>query len=502
MQLDSLKGRTASAVLLTVLLTMLAIALRAFPVPFSSEWLYVLLPYLRYHSDALAADWTLQHLGPAHSFFDLLAGLPMLAANTTVVAWVGRVFGAAVVLRLLLRLGEVTGIPLAYSAVGIAIWLATGQGLDNVGNEWMVGTFEAKPFAYAALLGSLMLSTQDRRPLAAGVLLGLSFSLHPAVGLWGGIGILGGAIASRTNVRKLALIACGGFFASLPGLVPLLLAKGNGQGTSADTWEFFVRLGAPQHVDPSVFNRTSLFLIWPLLIFNLLSVRKSTSTRTATFLGGFQLALAVFFALGLVAFQMGQYAILQYMPFRLLPVMLPLFFFWNILDAYHRRMLAPDRPWYSVFALICLLGFVSPTTVIVHAVADARAVRAARSNGDDYARAFIWIRDSTPESGGAILPPWREDSYFLTQRPQLVNIQAVPYGDLTGWRLRIESVLGPLEARLPDSAYAARYRALAPAQVEKLAKEYHLRYLVTDALLPFSTLLKSGSVRVYDLGGI
>ena len=112
-----------------------------------------------------------------HLFFNVAAGAPTLLFPLPVVAWAGRIVSWALCGVALLQLGRRMGLEPVRAAPAILLWLAFGQTL--YGGEWMIETFEAKPFAYASLLFALdgIMAGKFRR---AGLLLGLAFAIHPS----------------------------------------------------------------------------------------------------------------------------------------------------------------------------------------------------------------------------------------------------------------------------------------------------------------------------------
>ena len=83
----------------------------------------------------------------------------------------------------LLRLGRTFGLAPMGAVLGVTLWLVAGQSL--VGSETLFPTFEAKTVAWILLLYALVRLLERRYDLAA-ILAGLSFTLHPSVGLQGG----------------------------------------------------------------------------------------------------------------------------------------------------------------------------------------------------------------------------------------------------------------------------------------------------------------------------
>ena len=161
------------------------------PVPRLSEELY--LPLVRRVADPsyLHGDWTFGGSFGEHWLFDHMFSPLAGALSVNVFGWLGRLVFWPVLGFLLIKLGTRFGLPAWPATFAITFWLLSNQAL--VGNEWILGTFEAKTVAYVCLLGALLALTRNRIPLGL-ALLGLTVSFHPAVGLWsafaGGLALL------------------------------------------------------------------------------------------------------------------------------------------------------------------------------------------------------------------------------------------------------------------------------------------------------------------------
>src|SRR2546429_8210681 len=81
------------------------------------------------------------------------------------------------------RVGRQFRIPNWVVSLAILLWMVQRQSF--VSNEWIIGTFEAKCAAYACLLWAIDFILR-RRVVVPALLIGLAFTFHSAVGLWGG----------------------------------------------------------------------------------------------------------------------------------------------------------------------------------------------------------------------------------------------------------------------------------------------------------------------------
>jgi len=146
-----------------------------------------------------------------------------------IVGWSGRIAVWILSLPALIKLGRRWEIPDWTIAVSIFLWLAFSQSVVN--DEWIFGGFEAKTIAYICLLFSL-LGFSKGRIIAPAVLLGPSFSFHPAVGLWA-IPAIGSALLSEKipTIDFAKVVGVTALF-SLFGLIPLF-AEQTSQATNS-----------------------------------------------------------------------------------------------------------------------------------------------------------------------------------------------------------------------------------------------------------------------------
>ena len=170
------------------------------------------------------------------------------------------------------------------------------QSLGSLSGEWLVGGVESKVFAYGFAFAALA-SGFDRRPLAAGVWMGLAISFHPIVGLWCVAAAMMGTAANIvlrrdhatvpeprrtarvktsfdwriTSVAAMAMIVC-----ALPGLLPALSLFGGVDpeiAARADRLQVGTRLA--HHLDPTQFPLSAYRYYALLLVLTALLWRAS-----------------------------------------------------------------------------------------------------------------------------------------------------------------------------------------------------------------------------------
>jgi hypothetical protein len=477
----------------------LVLALRGAPVPSGNELVYLLAPWQVWHPGFLQGDWTFARPWPEHWVFNNVIGALTLVLPLPVFGWVGRLACWALGLLGLLRLGRRFGLSDGAATLAIALWLAIGQTI--LAADWMFKTFEAKSVAYVFLLFAIDRYLAGRERWAA-ALLGLCFSFHPSVGASAALGFGAVLLLRRTPWKELAGFVAWTFIWSLPGLIPLLPSLAAGVGNARETWRFMVEIRMATHLDPARFERRAILCVYLLFGFSWLHAASHREDRALQFSRGFLLGLALLFTGGLAARAAGWWQLLQVFPFRVFPLLAPLFFFFHACRAYaDLRTGATLRPAVLVLGLIGLMTLKDPLGGISDQVYNARV---DAWPDDDLGRTFEWIAGHTPEGTVAILPPWRKDTFYRTQRGQVVNWDAVRYDQTAEWRARMEALCGPLDQVVKEKVRMQQiedyYDHLSQQQVEDIASRYGGSYLVSRASYPFPIRFTAGQYRVYEVG--
>lgn len=505
-------GRMVAPTLLVLAVTLL---LYGWPVPRLSEELY--LPLVRRVADPsyLRGDWTFAGNFSEHWLFDRLFAPVAQVMSVPAFGWLGRLVCWPVLGALLIRLGTRFGLGVWAAAAAVTFWLIGNQSL--FGGEWILGTFEAKTVAYICFLGSLLAVTTRRIPLGL-ALLGLTFSFHPAVGLWSayatGIALLAVPSTRRPTLRWcwLAVVL------AIPGFVGALAAVGEG----SDALNRFVVLEAiPYHTDPFFSGKTlvaaqlalHLVVITGMLAFNLWSFARSDRSLTQRFFVVFQVAAAVPFVLAFIARALDLWSFLRLMPLRSFPLIVPLVFFFQAFRYAHRiattgtsrrRRRRGRRRAALVVVATFAIALVPTTPLLAGPRMVVRNVE-AWTTVDHMARAFEWVRDNTPTTTRCIVPVDRQDAFDRTERPIVANWQAIPYDRLPEWRRRIDALVGGAgyfagsgwHGDLEDLREA--YDGLSTEQVDAIAERYRAGCLISETRYPYRVLHRDGDVRVYLL---
>lgn len=471
-------------------------------VPSNNESLYLLQLAKFWNPNLLSNDWTFSGPLTSHFVFNFVFGPLTLLFPLEVVGWIGRILSWSLILVALLQVGRHFRIPLWMISGSILLWLLYRQSI--VGGEWILGTFEAKCIAYGLLFFSLNGFLQQRLILPS-ILLGLAFSFHPVVGLWGALAVGFSLIVLRYPIAALIRSGCYTALFALPALIPLLMTPFQSGAEAAEIWRFLALVVIPYHFDPFFFgaNGKDLLLLAVLLCFNWFHFRLDNNNHALRLLISFQAFLGLFFVFGFIARFTDNYQFLMLMPCRLFPVFLPLFFFLHLMSAlYHCCSIKAGKGLVMV-GFLALATFGNPLDLFLESVKKHYSLWTRQE--EDWEKAFKWLAKNAPINSIVISPPWRGESFYLSQRAQIASWWVPRVDRLTEWRERLESVAGDVSGVRPKTTKARmdhmidHYNQLTATDVESLADKYGAAYLVSSTTYGYPVIFQSGTYKVYSL---
>ena len=467
-------------------------------VPSSNEYSYLLRLVKTYHPQFLLNDITFSTPANEHWLFNHLFGVLTFAFPIEMIGWIGRLSCWAILIYALMRLGRYWKIPLWMISGAIFLWLCAGQSI--VADEWMIGGFEAKCVAYCCLLFALDGFCKGRE-IVPSILLGLTFSFHPAVGLWGiPAAIIALAVFRWEFTRIIKITVIAGVF-SLFGIVPLFFTELAGSVSTAEDWKYMVLVGYPFHLDALSWAKSSIILLFFLIAFCALFMfqkRAGKSERTLIFFISFLAVLFIFFCGGLVLTAFGKYELLRYMPMRLFPLFAPLFFLFTLAKAYQQKTFSPPANILTIVGLFALLAWTNPFAGAFSQIREN--IDSRRPVNDGAAECFVWIRENTENGTVAIAPPWRNDFWYLSNRAEVINLAYAPVSNIGAWRERLDRLAGshPFEKGLREKEEMRKfYLDLSETEVINISKDYGARILVSETEYPFPKLFQNGKYKVY-----
>lgn len=104
-----------------------------------------------------------------------------------------------------------------------------------------------------------------------------------------------------------------------------------------------------------------------------------------------------------------------------------------------------------------------------------------------------------------IMPPWRWDTWYLSERAQVANWHAVLQGRIHEWKERMEAMVGKvgrgISAELLIEQMDRNYNSLREEHIAKMTRKYGANFLISKKQYSYPVLFDSGSDRVYSLDG-
>jgi hypothetical protein len=485
-------------------------------VPSGNELVYLLYFFKAWHHSFLSTDWTFQETTAGHAVFNYAAGWLTLLMPLEAAGWVGRIGCWLGVFTGLFRLGARFRLEPWAVWVGLLLWMAEGQSL--VTKDWMIGSFEAKCIAYIFLLYSID-AVLDGRMILGGVLCGLCFSFHSAVGLWSGIA-LGFAILIQCPIRDTIRFSVATILFSLPGLITSLPLIAGPHPITEPEAKYWVTVALPDCFDPFTFPTTWLVLMGAILVFAGLYAWRWRDDRGMRLLFVFELVLAVFFYLGVVGRVAGRFTFVEMFPMRCYAVIGLLLFFWQLISLIQTALLSTSqRRSVAPLLIVGLLLFCTlPSPVlqvrdmVMNHLSRFQQITTGnlspRGNSDaNFRAAADWIANHTPVTDIVIAPPWRTDGFYYLRRPLVANWHAPRYDAMTEWRERNESLVGDV-SRLTaadstdgnmDAEARLHYQQLSAADIQQIRKQYGGKWLVTTGQYSYPVRFSAGDYSVYQL---
>jgi hypothetical protein len=489
--------------------------------PTGNEFVYLLYFWKAWHHGFLASDWTFKETTAGHAIFNVALGWLTLPFSLRTVTWTGRVVSWVATLIGLFRLGRHYKIPPWGVWLGILLWLLQKQSPPNVTGEWMIGSFEAKVVAYPCLLFAIDAALSERT-LLAGVLCGIAFSFHSAVGMWGGAA-LGFMVLTHSPFRKTVLFSLAAIVFSLPGLITSWGLVFGDKAITADGAKYLTTVALTDCFDPYTFSHTWMVVLAILPFFTWLHARWRSGDSRIHQLLIFEIALFVFFAFGIFARAVGRFDWLELYSMRVYAVFALLLFFWQAISvalscapSFIGPYRAPRR--LLLFGILLFLSMPSPLLCLrdmlaTHLVRYLHPYRDIQNRARGYDADFIqcakWIAQNTPETDVVIAPPWFNEGYYFINRPLIANWHAPRYDKLTEWKARIESMVGDTSHLNPDLAIYGEmdpgawvhYATLPPEQVARIQhmNDPAAKWLVTTGRYAYPAAFTAGGYTVYQL---
>lgn len=470
------------------------------------------LPLSKQYADPnwIPGDWYLNQPPGYRLLFQTLFGKLAATWGFLATSIIGRFLCYGLVASGLVLLGRKLSLSLPFLllAVGLFVYINPNQGL--VAHEWLVGGLEAKSVAYGLLLLAmgLMLGGCDR---IMALMLGLATSFHVLVGGWAFLATLGWLIARRRShfqdIRYLGSILLIYLAASAFAIRPVLeqLFAPTPTGTVAPSY-IYVFLRLPHHLNPLSWSpdwwlKPIVYLLVLALSIGLLWRKSQSGKLFAEYancvgLAEFTLLTLVPFILGLaIAPFDSQGQLLQYYPFRLGDIMLPLNTSLLFTCALEQTFIGRGRRVLLLFSIVLLSLVCSIQAVsFQQQLLTLRQFPNAEQGVDPEGKALCgWVRNYTPKNAVVVSPPVELIQFtWLAERPTIAKFKLFPQtkAGILVWYNRLAQLSGNLSTwpttkskNVPraeiEKALTDGYNNLTTAQAEELMVKYQANYLVT-----------------------
>lgn len=470
------------------------------------------LPLARHYADSswIPGDWYLNQPPGYRLLFQALFGKLAAGWGFLATCLIGRLICYTLVASGIVLIGQKLGLSLHWLLLAVVLFLSN-QSL--AAGEWLVGGLEAKSVAYGLVLLAIGLML-DGRFVQMILALGLATSFHVLVGVWAFL-----AVVAWLSLRQKTFLM-GIRFLGL--LTPLYLISGAfGVGAvieqlftptptgSVIPSQVYVFLRLPHHLNP---------LSWPAkwwldsIIYMLVlavSVALFCYWRQSHKLSGLfrrqhvaRVGLAEFTLLSMVPFVLGlaiapfdaQGSLLQYYPFRLGDVMLPLnacLLFACVLEqAFTGRMRQ-----LLLLGCVAFLSWKCATQIVTfknQLLALPEFPNLEQNIAPQWQGLCNWVRNHTPQNATVITPPVEfADFTWLAERATVAKFKLLPQSKagIIDWYERISDLGGDLSHWLqatPDfgkgeieEALTNTYNSLTTEQAAALMTKYQADYFVT-----------------------
>jgi hypothetical protein len=288
----------------------------------------------------------------------------------------------------------------------------------------------------------------------------------------------------------------------------------------SDSAEFIVLSRIPHHADPSFFGQRGPLILGAMLCFTLLWSWIHRSSFPPRLLGVYQLILAAIFFSGVIAWFVGWWEFLLLLPFRVMPIFVHLLF-WLIIagtvtggpdrrawmgrneQSQRRSILATSAIAAAALSLVTVFALWNPIVRVVDSVIDFPDSYSVDKT--DFHTAMEWIAKNTDASAVVATPPWADETFYMTERPQFVSWEAVTYDRPQEWRARLERTVTDTsvftDPKSSDQAEIQAYEAVSADEWRQTSSEFGVDYLLTTAKLELESVYTGGNWTVYVLSG-
>ena len=485
----------------------------AWPAPDVNEPHYVFKALHYWRPDALPGDFFLQSRD-AHVGFYALVGWVTLFVSPTAAAWIGR-FAAWTALAIGWQRLSRTLAPKPGLALLSATLVVAGHEWCHMAGEWVVGGFEAKPFAYAAALLAVSEFLRSRY-LPAGLWLGASITLHVLVGGWTLVALALATLLERSLRGEWSRAAIVGVVAVGMSIVPsvwpaLTINRGTDPTIVAEAQRIYVFERLRHHLVPDTFpaafheRHALLWCVWIALVA--LRVGSSGLSRwRAIMLGTLVITLAGI-VIRAATFEQPELAasLLRYYWFRLSDALLPMGVALEIIT----RLDAPRRSWsrgQHVLAAVALSLALAHVGWLVRQRVDPPAPRADKPgrviDPGDWRDACHWIAAHTPTDAVFLTPRSSVSFRWYAARADVGTWKDIPQDatHVVEWWRRMQ-MMHATGSQDPEDRWFDSLAEAGAEHVQRMGRALRATHLLTaaDPPLPWTPVYRNASYAIYAL---
>lgn len=468
------------------------------------------LPLAKQHIDFnwVPYDWYLNQPVGYRYLFEVLFGRMIAAWGFLATSIVGRLLCYLLVASGLVLIGQTLKLRSPLLLLAVAMFLVNNHHQGIAASEWIIGGLEAKAVSYGFVLLGIW-SLLEHHYCRMALLLGIATSFHVLVGGWTFLA----AVSLITLTRKLSLKQWGLVFilyliasASAVRLVFTQMFMPISPSPIAPSF-IYVFLRLPHHLNPLSWSnhwwiRPAIYLLLLITSMTILQCQQFKSLPSQfnsllpqkTQIELFQLTLIslIPFICGLaIAPFDSQGILLQFYPFRLGDVMLPLSTCLITACAIQKLFTIYAKRWLSwvcisllAVMLVSQLGTFQKQVLALNQFPKLNA---------DYKALCEWVRTYTPKETIVITPPVEFANFtWLSERATIAKFKLVPQtqAEILDWYNRLGDLSGdkfplPNKPRTSDHrktmmrSLTKGYNQLTTIQAITLMKQYHSTYIMT-----------------------
>lgn len=447
----------------------------------------------------IPGDWYLNQPPSYRMLFQRLFGWLIVSWGFLTASIVGRLICYSLVAWGLVLIARQMGLHLLTLLLAMRLFLTNNQGA--IAGEWLVGGFETKAVAYGLVILAIACMLRRRYSLMA-LLLGLATSFHVLVGGYTFITAIGWLLL-RYKTRSPRLKDWGWMLMMyLAGSIPVLPAVIQQIFTPKPTGDvassyIYVFLRLPHHLNPLSWNARSWLMVIAYLALLVISVAficfyrpsedLSKQRNVCVELLEFTLISLIPFAIGLaIAPFDSQGRFLQYYPFRLGDIMLPLstcLLFARAIQHFF-TVKTKQKEFFITCCVFLSVVVIASSVKLPNNISDIsqfpkKLPEETSASQDIYA----WVKNHTPKDTTFISSPIDLLNFtWLAERPIIAKWKFLPQtaSGIREWYTRMSDLVGVEKLTYTKQEnFTEAYERLTTDQVKALMVKYKSPYMVT-----------------------